>query len=50
MTAPDLVCGQCGTELPPNAKSYNENGVPSYRVGWTGLSLPVAPSALLLFM
>ncbi len=25
MTAPGLVCGPCGTELPPNAKSYNES-------------------------
>jgi hypothetical protein len=23
MTAPGLACGPCGTELPPNAKSYN---------------------------
>src|SRR5271166_1164617 len=38
MTAPGLVCGQYGTELPPNAKSYNESAVPSYRVRWTGLS------------
>ena len=28
MTAPGLVCGPCGTELPPNAKSYNESAVP----------------------
>ena len=35
MTAPDLVCGPCGTELPPNAKSYNESAVPSYRARWT---------------
>jgi hypothetical protein len=32
MTAPGLVCGPCGTELPPNAESYNESAVPSYRV------------------
>ena len=37
MTAPGLVCGPCGTELPPNAKSYNESAVPSYRVRWTDL-------------
>ena len=35
MTATGLVCGPCGTELPPNAKSYNESAVPSYRVRWT---------------
>ena len=28
MTARGLVCGPCGTELPPNAKSYNESAVP----------------------
>jgi hypothetical protein len=28
MTAPGLVCGPCGTEPPPNAKSYNESAVP----------------------
>jgi hypothetical protein len=28
MTVPGLVCGPCGTELPPNAKSYNESAVP----------------------
>jgi hypothetical protein len=28
MTAAGLVCGACGTELPPNAKSYNESAVP----------------------
>jgi hypothetical protein len=28
MTAPGLVCGPCGTELAPNAKSYNESAVP----------------------
>ena len=28
MTAPGLVCGPCVTELPPNAKSYNESAVP----------------------
>jgi hypothetical protein len=33
-----LVCGPCGTELSPNAKSYNQSAVPSYRVRWTGLS------------
>jgi len=38
MTAAGLVCGPCGTELPPSAKSYNESAVPSYRVRWTGLS------------
>jgi hypothetical protein len=32
MTAAGLVCGPCGTELPPNAKSYNESAVPSDRV------------------
>jgi hypothetical protein len=32
MTAPGLVCGPCGTQLPPNAKSYNESAVP----GWNG--------------
>jgi hypothetical protein len=31
MTAVGLVCGPCGTELSPNAKSYNESAVPSYR-------------------
>jgi fructoselysine-6-P-deglycase FrlB-like protein len=35
ITAPGLVCGPCGTELPPNAKSCNESAVPSYRVRWT---------------
>jgi hypothetical protein len=29
MTAAGLVCGPCGTELPANAKSYNESAVPS---------------------
>ncbi len=29
MTATGLVCGPCGTELPPNAKSCNESAVPS---------------------
>jgi hypothetical protein len=38
MTAAGLVCGPCGTELPPNAKSCNESAVQSYRVRWTGLS------------
>jgi hypothetical protein len=38
MTGLGLVCGPCGTELPPNAKFYNESAVPSYRVPWTGLS------------
>jgi hypothetical protein len=33
MTAPYLVCGLCGTELPSNAKSYNESAVPSYPLG-----------------
>jgi hypothetical protein len=28
MTPPGLVGGPCGTELPPNAKSYNESAVP----------------------
>ena len=28
MTAAGLVCGPCGTELSPNAKSYNESAVP----------------------
>ena len=28
MTAPGLACGPCGTELPPNTKSYNESAVP----------------------
>ena len=28
MTAPGLVCGPCGTELPSNAKSYNQSAVP----------------------
>jgi aldehyde dehydrogenase (NAD+) len=28
MTAPGLVCGPCGTELSPNAKSYNQSAVP----------------------
>ena len=28
VTAPGLVCGPCGTELPPNAKSYNQSAVP----------------------
>ncbi len=23
-----MVCGLCGTELPPNAKPYNESAVP----------------------
>jgi hypothetical protein len=31
MTAVGLVCGPCGAELSPNAKSYNESAVPSYR-------------------
>jgi hypothetical protein len=38
MTAPGLVCGPRGTELPPNAKSYNESAVSSCRVRWTGSS------------
>jgi hypothetical protein len=38
ITAAALVCWACGTELTPNAKSYNESAVPSYRVRWTGLS------------
>jgi hypothetical protein len=28
MTAAGLVWGPCGTELSPNAKSYNESAVP----------------------
>jgi DNA-binding beta-propeller fold protein YncE len=32
INATGVVCGPCGTELPPNAKSYNESAVPSYRV------------------
>jgi hypothetical protein len=36
ITAPGLVCGPCGTELPPNAKSYNQSAVPSYQVRWSG--------------
>src|ERR1700750_985745 len=28
MTAAALVCGSCGTELPPNAKFCNEGGAP----------------------
>ena len=28
MTVAGLVCGPCGTELPPNNKSYNESAVP----------------------
>ena len=28
MTGPGLVCEPCGTEPPPNAKSYNESAVP----------------------
>jgi hypothetical protein len=35
ITVVGLVCGQCGIELLPNAKSYNESAVPSYRVRWT---------------
>ena len=27
MTAPGLVCGPCGTEHSPNAKSYNQSAV-----------------------
>jgi hypothetical protein len=27
MTTSGLVCGPGGTELPPNAKSYNESAV-----------------------
>ena len=45
MTATGLVCGPCGTELPPNAKSYNESAVPSYRVRWT--DSPPHPAAAL---
>jgi hypothetical protein len=36
MTAAGLVCGPCGTEFLPNAKSYNQSAVPSYQVGWSG--------------
>ena len=28
MTGLGLVCGPCGTELSPNAQSYNESAVP----------------------
>jgi hypothetical protein len=35
MTAVGLVCGPCGTEFLPNAKSYNQSAVPSYRVRWS---------------
>jgi hypothetical protein len=28
VTAAGLVCGPCGTEFLPNAKSYNESAVP----------------------
>src|ERR1700737_461519 len=28
MTAPAVVCGSCGTELPPNSKFCNECGAP----------------------
>ena len=46
ITALGLVCGPCGTELPPNAKSYNESAVPSSRVRWTDLSPPHLAGAL----
>jgi hypothetical protein len=32
MTAAGVLCGAYATELSPNAKSYNESAVPSYRV------------------
>ena len=48
-TAPGLVCGPCGTELPPNAKSYNQSAVPSYRVRWTD-SPPHLAAALTGFL
>jgi hypothetical protein len=38
MTVAGLLCGAYATELAPNAKSYNESAVSSYRVRWTGLS------------
>jgi hypothetical protein len=38
MTGRAWSVGRAETELPPNAKSYNESAVPSYRVRWTGLS------------
>ena len=28
MTAAAVVCGSCGTELPPNSKFFNECGAP----------------------
>jgi hypothetical protein len=39
MTAAGLVCGPCGTEFLPNAKSYNQSAVPELlgrveRGGW----------------
>jgi hypothetical protein len=45
MTAPGLVWGPCGTELPPNAKSYNQSAVPSYRVLYR-ISLPCGSNLL----
>ncbi len=42
MTAPGLVCGPCGTELPPNAKSYNESAVPELP-GQAGTAMLAAP-------
>jgi hypothetical protein len=44
MTAPGLVCGQYGTELPPNAKSYNESAVLSGRNGNASRSPLVVPA------
>jgi hypothetical protein len=42
MTTPGLVCGPCGTELPPNAKSYNESAVPELP-GQAGAAMLAAP-------